>query len=188
MSDNNVNITLPSKEQVEAELKTINYRKRFIKTLLSTLSILVVVAALAVLISTLFFPVIQVSGNSMEPSLHDGDVLVLIKSDNVSYGDMCCFSWQNKTLLKRVIGMAGDTINIDAEGNVFVNNELLEEDYISEKTQGINDIEYPYLVPENKIFVLGDHRGTSLDSRSSAIGCIDKEQIVGKVIFKVWSS
>ncbi len=177
----------PSVEQVETEIKNIKYRKKFRSTLLSTISILVVVAAVAVLVSTLFFPVVQVSGSSMEPTLNEGDILVLLKSDDVKYGELCCVSWQNKSLLKRVIGLSGDVIDIDNDGSVFVNGELIDEPYVEKKELGRCDIDFPYQVPDNKIFILGDQRGTSVDSRSSAIGCIGKDQIVGKVLFKVWS-
>ena len=188
MSDNKkAPETLPSVEQVETELKNINYRKKFISTLFSTISILIVVAAVSVLVSTLFFPVVQVVGNSMEPTLSAGDVLVLVKSDDVKKGDLCCFSWQNKTLLKRVIGRSGDIIDMDSEGNVFVNGELLDEPYVEKKEFVKCEIEFPYQVPDNKIFILGDQRETSVDSRSSAIGCIGKDQIIGRVLFKVWS-
>ena len=188
MSDNKkAPETLPSVEQVETELKNINYRKKFRSTLFSTISILIVVAAVAVLVSTLFFPVVQVVGNSMEPTLSAGDVLVLVKSDDVKKGELCCFSWQNKTLLKRVIGRSGDIIDMDSEGNVFVNGELLDEPYVEKKELGKCEIEFPYQVPEGKIFILGDQREASVDSRSSAIGCIGKDQIIGRVLFKVWS-
>ena len=179
-------VAMPSKEQIETELGKIKYKRKFVSTLLSTVSILVVVAALAVLASTLFFPVVQVSGTSMEPALKNGDILVLVKSDDVKRGDMCCVSWQNKTLLKRVIGLPGELITIDDEGNVSVNNVPLDEPYVSEKSLGICEIEFPYLVPDNKIFILGDRRETSVDSRSTAIGCVGKDQIVGKVFFKAW--
>lgn len=180
--------TMPSVEQVEAELKNINYKKKFRSTLLSTVSILIVVAAVAVLVSTLFFPVVQVAGSSMEPTLKDGDILVLLKSDNVKYGELCCVSWQNKSLLKRVIGLSGDIIDMDGSGNVFVNGELLDEPYVEDKELGKCEIEFPYQVPEDKIFILGDRRESSVDSRSTAIGCVGKDQIVGRVIFKVWSN
>ena len=183
----NNNEFMPSVEQVEAELKSIKYRKKFRNTLFSTVSILIVVAAAAVLISTIFFPVVQVVGNSMEPSLNSGDVLVLIKSDNVKKGELCCFSWQNKTLLKRVIGLSGDMIDIDTDGNVYVNGEILDEPYVENKELGKCEIEFPYTVPDNKIFILGDKRDASVDSRSSAIGCIGEDQIIGRVLFKVWS-
>ncbi len=179
--------SMPSVEQVENELKNIRYRKKFRSTLFSTVSILIVVAAFAVLVSTLFFPVVQVAGSSMEPTLKEGDVLILIKSDNVSYGQMCCVSWQNKSLLKRVVGLSGDVIDMDSDGNVYVNGELLDEPYVEKKELGRCEIEFPYQVPEDKIFILGDQRESSVDSRSSAIGCIGKDQIVGKVLFKVWT-
>ena len=179
--------SMPSVEQVESELKSINYKKKFRKTLLSTVSILIVVAAIAVLMSTLFFPVVQVVGKSMEPTLNEGDILVLVKSDKVTYGDLCCVSWQNKSLLKRVIGLSGDMIEIDGDGNVFINGALLDEPYVEEKMLGKCEIEFPYKVPENKVFILGDQRETSVDSRSDAIGCVGTDQIVGRVLFKVWS-
>lgn len=179
--------SMPSVEQVESELKSINYKKKFRKTLLSTVSILIVVAAIAVLMSTLFFPVVQVVGKSMEPTLNEGDILVLVKSDKVTYGDLCCVSWQNKSLLKRVIGLSGDMIEIDGDGNVFINGTLLDEPYVEEKMLGKCELEFPYKVPENKVFILGDQRETSVDSRSNAIGCVGTDQIVGRVLFKVWS-
>ncbi|MBO7473937.1 MAG: signal peptidase I [Ruminococcus sp.] len=179
--------TMPSVEQVETELKNIKYRKRFRSTLVSTVSILIVVAAVAVLVSTLFFPVVQVAGSSMEPTLKEGDILLLVKSDKVDYGEMCCVSWQNKSLLKRVIGLSGDVIDIDGDGNVFVNGEFLDEPYVGDKELGRCEIDFPYQVPEDKIFILGDQRSSSVDSRSAAIGCVGKDQIVGKVLFRVWS-
>lgn len=180
------NVSMPSREQVESELKRINYRKKFKKTFASTVSVLIVVAAVAVLISTLFLPVIQVSGSSMEPTLNDGDILVTFRSDKADFGDLCCISWQNKLLLKRIIGMPGDIVNIDSEGNVYINNEILDEPYIDTKSPGVSDIDFPFLVPDDKYFILGDQRESSVDSRSSAIGCIGQDQIVGHVLFKVW--
>ena len=153
----------------------------------STLAVLIVVAAIAVLISVLFLPVIQVSGSSMEPTLCDGDILVLVKTGKFETGELCCFSWQNKLLLKRVIGKEGDYIDIDEYGNVSVNNIPIDEPYVTDKSLGICDITFPYQVPEGTIFVLGDKRDKSVDSRSTTIGCISKDQIIGKVLFKVWS-
>ena len=164
----------------------LNYRSRFMKLLGSTVSILVVVAAIAVLISTLFLPVIQVSGNSMEPTLSNGDIILLVKTKRYSTGELCCVSWQNKLLLKRVIGMPGDSINIDVDGNVSVNGEQLAEPYVSRKCLGECDVAFPYIVPDGKLFVLGDRRDTSIDSRSTAIGCVDYDQMVGQVLFTIW--
>lgn len=122
----------------------------------------------------------------MEPTLSDGDVLVLFKSKSYERSQLCCISWQNKMLLKRIIGLPGDVVSIDTEGNVFVNGAQLDEPYVSDKTLGTCDMTFPCQVPEGKVFVLGDHRATSIDSRSSEIGCVDQEQIVGFVLLKVW--
>ena len=179
---------LPSMEEVQQERDALHYRQRFGKMLKSTFAVLIVVAAAAVLLSTLFFPVIQVSGSSMEPALSNGDILLLLKTDRYDSGELCCISWQNKLLLKRVIGMPGDIISIDADGDVFRNGQQIEEPYVQNKCLGECDIEFPFVVPEGRLFVMGDQRDTSIDSRSSVIGCIEKEQMVGKVFFKIWSA
>lgn len=179
-------VSLPSPEQVSRAYQQDQYRKRYKRAFISTLSVLAVIAAVAVLVSTLFLPVIQVSGNSMEPTLSDGDVLVLLKSKHYERSQLCCISWQNKMLLKRIIGLPGDVVSIDTEGNVTVNGVLLDEPYVSDKTLGECDVTFPCQVPEGKVFVLGDHRSTSIDSRSSEIGCVDQDQIVGFVLFQVW--
>ncbi|WP_462282294.1 signal peptidase I [Ruminococcus champanellensis] len=179
-------VSLPSPEQVSRAYQQDQYRKRYKRAFISTLSVLAVIAAVAVLVSTLFLPVIQVSGNSMEPTLSDGDVLVLLKSKHYERSQLCCISWQNKMLLKRIIGLPGDVVSIDTEGNVTVNGVLLDESYVSDKTLGECDVTFPCQVPEGKVFVLGDHRSTSIDSRSSEIGCVDQDQIVGFVLFQVW--
>ncbi len=179
-------VSLPSPEQVSRAYQQDQYRKRYKRAFISTLSVLAVIAAVAVLVSTLFLPVIQVSGNSMEPTLSDGDVLVLLKSKHYERSQLCCISWQNKMLLKRIIGLPGDVVSIDTEGNVTVNGALLDEPYVSDKTLGECDVTFPCQVPEGKVFVLGDHRSTSIDSRSSEIGCVDQDQIVGFVLFQVW--
>ena len=179
-------VSLPSPEQVSRAYQQDQYRKRYKRAFISTLSVLAVIAAVAVLVSTLFLPVIQVSGNSMEPTLSDGDVLVLLKSKHYERSQLCCISWQNKMLLKRIIGLPGDVVSIDTEGNVTVNGILQDEPYVSDKTLGECDVTFPCQVPEGKVFVLGDHRSTSIDSRSSEIGCVDQDQIVGFVLFQVW--
>ena len=177
---------LPEAGQVKAEKKRLQYKALFWKTLMSTLSTLIVVAACAVLLSVLFFPVIQVSGDSMEPTMSDGDILVLRRSRQYEQGELCCISWQNKLLIKRIIGMPGDYVTIDKKGNVFVNGHELEEPYVDKKSLGNCDVEFPLQVPEGKYFILGDRRETSSDSRNSAIGCIEKDQILGKVWTRIW--
>ena len=179
---------LPSPEQVRAVHDKLAYRAKLKKVLMSTLSVLIVVAAAAVLVSTLFLPVIQVSGDSMEPTLNNGDIILLVKTKHYSTGQLCCVAWQNKLLLKRVIGLPGDSIDIDADGNVSVNGELLDEPYVINKSLGECDISFPYVVPDDKMFVLGDRRDTSIDSRSSAIGCVSDEQMVGRMLFRIWKS
>lgn len=179
-------VAIPSREQVESELNRIRYRRTFLRTLLNTTAVLVVVAAVTTLISMIFLPVIQVSGDSMTPTLNDGDILLTCNTDSVTYGDLCCVSWQNKMLLKRVIGMPGDTIIIEEDGSVYVNDALLDEPYVLEKSLGQCDIQFPYKVPDQQIFILGDNRSRSADSRSADIGCISREQIVGKVLTRIW--
>lgn len=179
-------VAIPSREQVESELNRIRYRRTFLRTLLNTTAVLVVVAAVTTLISMIFLPVIQVSGDSMTPTLNDGDILLTCNTNSVTYGDLCCVSWQNKMLLKRVIGMPGDVISIESDGSVYVNDALLDEPYVIEKDRGDCDINFPYEVPDQKIFILGDNRTLSIDSRNSDIGCIGTEQIVGKVLFRIW--
>ena len=179
---------LPPVEQVAAERVKLDNKAKFRRILKSTVSALLVVAATAVLISMLFLPVIQVSGDSMQPTLNSGDIILLVKTKRFSTGELCCVSWQNKLLLKRVIGLPGDNINIDEKGNVFLNGELLDEPYVTDKSLGECDIDLPYTVPEDKLFVMGDQRETSVDSRSSAVGCIDYDQMVGRYLFRIWSA
>ena len=177
---------IPSTEEVKAERERLAYRSRYTRVLRSTIYALVVVAAVAVLLATLFLPVLQVSGDSMNPTLQDKDVIVLVKSGSLKTGDLCGFYWQNKLLLKRVIGLPGDIISLDENGVVTVNGTVLDEPYVDELALGECDIKFPYQVPENRYFVLGDHRATSIDSRSSVTGCVEKNQIVGKVFIRVW--
>ena len=176
----------PSLDQLEQELKREKYRRSYNSLLRSTIFTLVTVAAVAILIAMLFMPVLQIYGTSMTPCLVDGDIVVTLKSNDCKTGDVLAFYYNNKILVKRVIGMPGDWIDIDADGNVSVNGVMLDEPYVSEKSYGYCNIELPYQVPDGRIFVLGDHRLTSTDSRSTAVGCVSEEQIVGHVVFKVW--
>ena len=177
---------LPSQEALRTELKRVRHKTRFKRILKSTIYTLVVVAAIAVLIATLVLPVLQIAGNSMAPNLEDGDLVVLVKTKDLQRGDLCAFYYSNKILIKRVIGLPGDYIYIDSEGSVYVNDQLLDEPYLTEKALGECDMEFPYQVPENKYFLMGDQRATSIDSRSSIIGCIETEHLVGRLICKFW--
>ena len=177
---------IPTTEEVAAERERLAYQSRYKQVLRSTCYTLVVVAAIAALLATLFLPVLQVSGDSMNPTLQDRDVLVLVKTDHLKTGDLCGFYWQNKLLLKRIIALPGDVVALDEDGVVTVNGETLDEPYVDELALGECDIKFPYQVPENRYFVLGDHRTTSIDSRSSVIGCVEKGQILGKVFLRVW--
>lgn len=177
---------MPSSEELRQELKRERYKNRFRRILKSTFYTLIVVAAIAALIATLVLPVLQIAGTSMEPTLYDGDLVLLIKTDRLKQGELCAFYYSNKVLIKRVIGLPGDYVSIDGSGNVYVNNVLLEEPYITEKALGECDIDFPYQVPENHYFLIGDQRATSIDSRSSVIGCIPKDQLIGKLLCRFW--
>lgn len=178
--------SLPSAEQLESELKKIKYKKDFRKILKSTVSSLIVVAAIAVLVSMLFLPVLRVTGSSMTPTMQNDELIICSKRSNFKQGDIVAFYFNNKILLKRVIGIAGDYINITSDGTVYVNGDKLDEPYVSELALGTCNIEMPYQVPDNRIFVMGDHRSVSIDSRSTTVGCIADEYVIGKVIFRIW--
>lgn len=180
------NNDIPTTAQLDAELKRLRYNSNFIRTFRNTVSSLIVIAAVAVLISTMIMPVLRVTGTSMNPTLNNDEVLVCSKLSEIKKGDIVAFYYNNKVLLKRVIGTSGDIIDITEEGTVSVNGEVLDEPYISEAAFGECDIELPYQVPENRIFVMGDHRAVSIDSRSSSVGCIADENIIGKVIMVVY--
>ena len=173
-------------DQLERELRRERHKRNYRSTLLSTISALVIVAAVAVLVSMLALPVLQVVGESMTPLLHEGEIVVAPKGTAFQKGDVIAFYFNNKILIKRVIANAGEWVNIDVDGNVFINDEPLDEPYLTEKALGDCNIALPYQVPDGKIFVMGDHRKTSSDSRNTAVGCVAQEQIVGRVVLRVW--
>lgn len=182
----NKEVYVPSLDEITTERKRLRRGIYYRKALSSTISVLVVVAAISVLIATLFLPILQISGDSMSPTLDDSDIVVLFKNNSFNRGDIVGFYFQGKVLLKRVIAEPGDTVVIDSDGNVYVNSELLDETYILEKSLGDCDLEFPYTVPEDCYFVMGDKRSNSVDSRNSTIGSIPKDQIIGKVFLRVW--
>lgn len=177
---------VPDIEMLQAELDRIKYKRRYITVLKSTIYTLITVAAIAVLVATLWLPVLQIYGNSMTPTLQDGEIVFSVKTSEMKEGDIIAFYYNNKILVKRVVAGPGDWVNIQEDGTVFINGEELIEDYISEKSFGEADIEFPYQVPDGRFFVLGDHRATSVDSRHSTVGCVAQEQVVGKIAFRVW--
>lgn len=179
-------VSLPTREQVEKERKRYRWKKAYMKALSGTVRVLTMVAAVAALIATLVLPVLQIEGTSMEPTLANGDIVLLAKTTQFSRGQLCGFSWNNKLLIKRVIGIAGDWIEIDTDGTVYLNGEKLDEPYAMQLSVGECDLEFPYQVPQEQYFVLGDMRESSIDSRNTLIGCVEKDQIVGKVFFRVW--
>lgn len=179
-------LEIPSIGQLEAELSREKYKHRYNKVFRSTIYTLITVASIAILVATLWLPVLQVYGSSMTPTLTDGEIIFTIKTSNFKPGDVVAFYYNNKILVKRVICTSGQWIDIDKNGNVYVNEKKLDEPYVSEKKLGDCDISLPYQVPDGRIFVMGDHRSTSIDSRNKAIGCVAQEQVVGKIVFRIW--
>ena len=179
-------VEIPSLEQLEAEYKNEQHKIRFGQVLRSTLFSLVVVAAVVVLITILFLPVLQIAGSSMTDTLHEGDVVLALSGAEYETGDIVAFYYNNNILVKRVIATEGQWVNITGDGTVYVNNVALDEPYVDAKALGECNIEMPYQVPEGKVFVMGDHRKTSVDSRSTTLGCISKEMFLGRILFRVW--
>ncbi|MBP7185636.1 MAG: signal peptidase I [Ruminococcus sp.] len=177
---------IPTAAQFENEMKRLKYRQNFRRSVKSTISALITIVAAAVIVSTMLIPVLRVTGASMTPTLRNDEYVLCSKVSSLKQGDIIAFYYNNRILLKRVIGVAGDIIDISEDGTVTLNGEVLDEPYISEKALGECDIDMPYQVPENRLFVMGDHRSVSVDSRSTSVGCIAEENIVGKVMLRIW--
>lgn len=178
--------TAPEIDQLRRELRRANYNTQYRRVLRSTISAIVIVAAISVLIAVLCLPVIQINGSSMVPTLAEGDIAVCVKTTDIQAGDIVCFYAGSKLLVKRCIALPGQLIDMDQDGVFSVDGQVLAEPYVKEHSPGETNIEFPYQVPENRIFCVGDNRSSSVDSRNTAVGCISEEQLVGKVVFRVW--
>ncbi|HBB61421.1 MAG TPA: signal peptidase I [Lachnospiraceae bacterium] len=173
-------------EELQSEIDRVAYQRKFRDTLRSTIFILITVAAAAVLIATLVLPIFRIVGTSMSPTLEEGSIVLALKDKNVHKGDLVAFYYNNRVLVKRVIATSGEWVNIDANGNVFVNDKLLDEPYLKEKSLGSCDLDFPYQVPDGTVFVMGDHRDVSIDSRTKAMGCISRDEMIGKLWIRIW--
>lgn len=183
---NKRSVEIPSMEQIEKERSRLQYRSRYSRTLKSTIAVLLVVAAIAVLVATLWMPVLRIYGTSMVPTLEDSQIVISVKTESFEPGDIAAFYLGNKVLVKRYIAGPGEWINLDGSGNVFINGEPLDEPYLTGKSYGQTNIELPYQVPDERYFLMGDNREVSIDSRNTTVGCVEKEQIVGKIVFRIW--
>lgn len=179
-------LSVPTADQLETEIQRVRYNRRYRTVLKSTIYTLITVAAVSILVATLWLPVLQIFGNSMTPTMQNGDIVFSLKTNSFQRGDVIAFYYNNKILVKRVIGCPGDWVDLDQDGVVYVNNEMLSEPYVTDMAYGDTNIALPYQVPDGRLFVMGDHRSTSVDSRNTAVGCVAQEQIVGKIVFRIW--
>ena len=186
MSEGTSPASLPSTEQIKEAYEKVSYRQRLLRSVASTTNILIVVAAVTVLIAVLLLPILRIYGQSMNSTLSSGELVVSVKGASFKTGDIVAFYYNNNILVKRVIANSGDWVDIDLEGNVYVNQKKIDEPYLDEKAFGEPTIDFPYQVPDERVFVLGDNRSVSIDSRHTSIGCVTSEQIVGKIVFRVW--
>ena len=177
---------VPTVQELQSELNRVRYKRRYRSVLRSTIYTLVTVAAIAVLVATLWLPVLQIYGSSMTPTLQDGEIIFSVKTSSFEPGDIISFYYNNKILVKRVIARPGEWVDIDSDGYVYINDVRLDEPYLEDRAFGDCNIELPYQVPDGKVFVMSDHRSTSVDSRNTAVGCVAQEQVVGKILFRVW--
>ena len=177
---------LPDTESIRTAYEKVSYADKLRKSVISTTNILIVVAAVAILVAMLFLPVLRIYGNSMNSTLNSGELVVSVKGSDFKTGDIIAFYYNNNILIKRVMANPGDWVDMDLDGNVYVNQQLVDEPYLTEKAFGEPDIDFPYQVPDDRVFVLGDNRDVSVDSRYKSVGCVSSEQIVGKIVFRVW--
>ena len=177
---------LPSTESIRTAYEKVSYLDRLRASIISTTNILIVVAAVAILVAMLFLPVLRIYGQSMNATLSSGELVISLKGAKFETGDIVAFYYNNNILVKRVIANSGDWVDIDLQGNVYVNQQLIDEPYLDEKAYGEPDITFPYQVPDERVFVLGDNRAVSIDSRYTSVGCVTSEQIVGKIVFRIW--
>ena len=179
-------IELPSTAELQEAYDKVSFRERLKNSIISTTNILIVVAALAILVAMLFLPVLRIYGQSMNSTLMSGELVVSVKNAHFKTGDVIAFYYNNNILIKRAIATSGQWVDIDLDGNVYVDGKLIDEPYLEEKSFGEPDIDFPYQVPDERIFVLGDNRAVSVDSRNTSVGCVTSEQVVGKIVFRVW--
>ncbi len=179
-------IVFPSTKEIENAYKSEYYKVNFFNIVRSTIFILTVASAVAVLVAVLLLPVLRIYGKSMEGTLDDGNLVISVKSSNFKSGDVVAFYYNNNILVKRVIAQSGQWVDMDKSGNIYVNQVMIDEPYLKEKSYGQTNVEFPFQVPEGRIFVVGDNRANSIDSRNKTIGTISEEQVVGKLVFKIW--